>query len=309
MRHISIIGYGTSIGKRKLRFGNQQRHRIGEDQSHISLAIEAVERALRKGNLAIDDMDVIVFASAIGFQPIPCSAALISEKLEPARPIPCIDINTSCTSFVAAMDLISHAIAAGQYEKALIVTAEVPSIGLNEDQQESYELFSDAGAAFILSREESSQGILYAMQQTWSKGAHDTEIRGGLSNKPAQNYNADNRGDFLFDMKGKSALFLAMQSIQDFCRSFEKASGLKLKEMDLVIPHQASKALPMVMKKLGICQSRYLNKIEELGNMVAVSIPYLLCLALEEKHIHKEDRVLLLGTAAGLSINALALQF
>ena len=93
-----------------------------------------------------------------------------------------MDINTTCTSFISAFDTISYLIEANRYNKVLIVSSELASVGLNPKQKESYELFGDGAAAIVLSKSSSENtGIIYGMQQTWSEGAHATEIRGGLT--------------------------------------------------------------------------------------------------------------------------------
>ncbi len=309
MRKLKILGYGKSLGNRKYTFNNQERYRISEEQDHFSLAIESINKALKKADKTIDDMDVIVFASAVGFQPIPCSAALISEKLNTTKPIPCMDINTSCTSFVAALDTMSYLIDAKRYNRVLIVTAEVASIGLNKKQKESYELFSDAGATFIFEREENKNiGVLHGLQKTYIEGAHHTEIRGGLSSYPAIDHNVNNNDNYLFDMKGKSVLYLASVKISEFIKDFEKDSGYKFTDFDKIIPHQASNALPIIMKRLKVPKEKYINKIEQYGNMVAASIPFILCHSLENNVVKEGDTILLWGTAAGLTISSLVIK-
>ena len=61
------------------------------------------------------------------------------------------------------------------------------------------------------------------------------------------------------------------------------------------------------MKILKIGDSKYVNRVSEFGNMVSVSIPYMLCDLLETGRIKTGDKVLLCGTAAGLTCNILLL--
>lgn len=76
----------------------------------------------------------------------------------------------------------------------------------------------------------------------------------------------------------------------------------------MIVPHQASKALPFIMSRLGIPAEKYVNRVSQYGNMVSASIPYVLCALLEEGRIKEGDWVLLCGTAAGLTCNLLLLQ-
>jgi beta-ketoacyl-acyl-carrier-protein synthase III len=242
-------------------------------------------------------------------QPIPCNAALIHEQLAKGSNIPAMDINSTCTSFVTALDTMSYVIDAGRYRNVLIVSSDIASEGLNERQEESYELFSDGAAAFVISRTENkNQGVLDSIIRTYSEGAHSTEIRGGGTLRSAMKYRPEDRADYCFDMKGKSILSLSAKKLPELFREFEEKSGISCSELDMIVPHQASKALPFIMSRLGIPAEKYVDRVSQYGNMVSASIPYVLCALLEEDRIKEGDRVLLCGTAAGLTCNLLLLQ-
>ena len=310
MNHIEIIGYGTALPKNSIRFGNQTRYRISQGETQIDLAVEACQKALEKGKKDIRDIDCIVSASAVAVQPIPCTAALIHEKIALGTDIPAIDINTTCTSFITALDVFSYLIEAGRYEHVLIVSSEVGSLGLNSNQKESFELFSDGAAAVLLQKSsDPDKGVIYSMQRTWSEGAHQTEIRGGLTAYPPSEYRQETKEEFMFDMKGKEILSLVIKKLPKMMADFYTQSGLSAEKVDWVIPHQASRAMPLLMKKIGFSENQYSNIIADYGNMVSASIPFSLCKALEQKKIHERNTVILMGTAAGLTTNVLAMRF
>ena len=306
MRKLKIIGYGKSKGNQQISFDDQIRHRIDSSQSHFTLATDAIHIALERAELSINEIDAIIYAGAVGYQPIPCSAALICEQLHTKKPIPCMDINTSCTSFVSALDVMSYMVSEGRYNRILIVSADVASIGLNQNQKESYELFSDGSAAFIIERTDEERGVVFGLQKTWIEGVHDTEIRGGLTSFHPKMYSEATKPEFEFDMKGRKVLFLAAKKVPEFMEELEQTSGYKLSDFSMIVPHQASRALSMIMKRLGV--KNYIDKVQDYGNMVASSIPFILCEALENDQIKTGDTILLFGTAAGLSINGLIMK-
>ena len=78
--------------------------------------------------------------------------------------------------------------------------------------------------------------------------------------------------------------------------------------MDYIIPHQASRALPLVMEKLGVAENQYLNLVTDYGNMVSVSVPFALAYLLDHGLIKEGAIVYLMGTAAGMTVNMLALK-
>lgn len=81
------------------------------------------------------------------------------------------------------------------------------------------------------------------------------------------------------------------------------------REIGLVIPHQASRALGIIMPRLGFPEGTYADYVSEYGNMISASVPYTLCRTIEEGRVKRGDLVLLMGTAAGLTANLLLLRF
>ena len=308
MRKIQIIGYGVELPENTVSFNGQTRYRISGEENQISLAVSACEKALENTGIKIDDIDCIVSASAVGIQPIPCTAALIHEKIAKGTSIPALDINTTCTSFMTAMDTMSYLVEAGRYKRVLIVSCDVASRALNPKQKESFRLFSDGAAAFIIEKTEKETGVIDAMQKTWSEGAHSTEIRGGLSNLHPKNYSEETKEEFMFDMNGKTILSLSMKKIPEMMKEFLENNGMKISDIDMVVPHQASVAMPIVMEKLGVPKDKFINEVKEFGNMVSASVPLALAHGLESGKIKSGDIILLIGTAAGLTTNILLMR-
>ena len=307
--HIKIVGYGTQLPQNTVTFKDQTRYRVVEDEeTQLYLATKAIEKALQQAGLTIEDIDCIVSASAVGVQPIPCTAALIHELVAKGLSIPAMDINTTCTSFISAVSLMSHLLEAGEYRRILIVSSEVGSLGLNPQQKESFELFSDGAAALIFEVTDEDKGVIASLQRTWSEGAHDTEIRGGLTSFQPKEYSDSTKTQYMFDMNGKKILLLSARKIPEMFEEFQKKSGLRVKDFDYIIPHQASRALPMIMSNLGISKDQYLDIVREYGNMVSVAVPFGLCYALERGLIKEGDTIALMGTAAGMTVNMLALK-
>ncbi|ACV39603.1 3-oxoacyl-[acyl-carrier-protein] synthase III C-terminal domain-containing protein [Leptotrichia buccalis] len=308
MRRIQFKGYGIELPKNTVELKGQVRYRISEGESQISLAVSACEKALKNANITINDIDCIVSASAVGIQPIPCTAALIHEKIAKGTSIPALDINTTCTSFITALDTMSYLIEAGRYERVLIVSCDVASIALNPKQKESFQLFSDGAAAFVIEKTEKEIGVIDAIQKTWSEGAHSTEIRGGLSNFHPKNYSEMTKEEYMFDMNGKTVLSLSISKIPELMKNFLKNNGMKVSDIDMTVPHQASVAMPLVMQKLGIEKDKFLDEVKEFGNMVSASVPITLVHGLENGRIKSGNTILLIGTAAGLTTNMMLIK-
>lgn len=310
-RNVKLAGMGRALAGRVLTFGQDTRYRLAKGETLLDLAVLAAGRALQDAGLKIEDMDCMVCAMATPLQAIPCNAALVHERMAKGLDLPAMDINTTCTSFLSALDVMSCMIEAGRYERVLMISGDTASAALNPDQKESYELFSDGAAACVLERADQREdsAVLYSCQRTWSEGAHDTEIRGGCGLLPAFALNDENRSDYYFDMKGIKILKLCARKLPGFVEECLSEAKVRREEIRLVIPHQASKALKVIMPRLGFPEGAYVDRVSAYGNLVSASVPYALCEAIEEGKVRRGDLLLLMGTAAGLTVNFLLLRY
>lgn len=308
-RSCEIVGWGSVLPERTVRFGEAVRYRVRDGVSHLDMLADACERALAHAGITVDDVDLVLGASAAGIQPIPCTAALVWERLTLGGHAAAFDVNSTCTSFITALDVASRYLDAGDHRTILLFSGDVGTRFLNPAQPESHELFSDAAVAVVLRRgTRPDQGVLASRQRTWPAHAHDTEIRGGLSRSPAQEYAAADPADYLFDMDGRRALLGMMRVLPDFFADFHAQAGLGYDDITLWIPHQASAALGPMLDRLGIPEDRRIDEVEAFGNMVSASVPFMLTRALDAGRVGPGDTVVLCGTAAGLTANALALR-
>lgn len=309
MRSCEVAGWGTALPARTVRFGQDVRYRIEDGVSHLDMLVEACERALERAGVAADELDLVLGASAAGVQPIPCTAALVLERLTLSGQAAAFDVNSTCTSFITAVDVASRYLDAGDHETILVFSGDVGTRFLNAEQRESFELFSDGAAAVVLRRSRMpDRGVIASAQRTWPAYAHDTEIRGGLSRSPAQAYATADPADYLFDMDGRRALLGMMRVLPEFFASFHARSGIDHDDVALWIPHQASPALGPMLDRLGIPAERRVDEVSAFGNMVSASVPFMLARALESGRVGSGDTVILCGTAAGLTANILALR-
>jgi 3-oxoacyl-[acyl-carrier-protein] synthase-3 len=302
------ITFGTNLPKNFIEHKGNRRYRISGDETHLCLLVRSSLSALEKSGHTIKDMDCIIGASAVGLQPIPCTAALVHEQIASESNIPAFDVNTTCTSFLVALDIASAYIKSGRYKRALIVAGDVPSIALNPNETHSAELFSDCGVSAVVENGAEFE-ITYAKQLTYSKGAHLTEIVGGGTNLPSYQFSEEIKSKYQFAMKGKKAILTSIEALTAMIENIGNEAGMKISDFDLLIPHQASQSLGLVMRKIGVPTDKYIDIVTDYGNMVSASVPFAWNYALRNGRIKKGDKVLLIGTAAGLTLNAMILNY
>ncbi|MED4750762.1 beta-ketoacyl-ACP synthase III [Brevibacillus choshinensis] len=292
--------------------GVQVRHFVTNETSAQMGAI-AAQRALDEAGLVFSDIECLVCASGTSQQEIPCTAALIQEEMNQSKSgVPCFDINSTCLSFVTALDVLSWSLAMGCYQRILIVSTEISSVGLNWGHKESCVLFGDGAAAVVISRtpQDETSRILASRMQTFSDGAHYSEIRGGGTLIHPSEYANGREADFQFDMDGRKIFRLTSQLITGFVDQLLDTASVKKQDIGLVVPHQASgMAMRIMGNKLGFANSQMMNIIVNHGNVIAASIPMALHEAIVQEKVRRGDLLLLLGTSAGLSLGGLLLEY
>ena len=86
-------------------------------------------------------------------------------------------------------------------------------------------------------------------------------------------------------------------------------AGLDRAGVDLIIPHQASQpGLEHVRRLMGGDPTRVVDIFADHGNQIAASIPSALHCAWVDGRLAPGKTVLLLGTAAGISVSAMVLR-
>lgn len=287
-----------------------RRYSSGETVSEMATA--AAREALQMAGLQPSDLDAIIGASTSTLQAIPCTAAFVQRELgAPDGKSACFDINATCLGFIFALQTAAHLIAAGVYKNVLIFSSEKASFSRNPKQWESAVLFGDGAAAAIVTAAQPGEAstIWHSHLVTHSSGAELTQVIGGGTlhhpNDPATTPEMN-----MFDMDGPSVFKKAARLVPPFLDEFSRELGWKLQDFDQVIPHQASgHGLKLLSTRFGFRPERVFVHIRERGNCIAASIPLALTEAVQTGRIQRGQRVLLIGTGAGLSIGALALTF
>lgn len=289
-----------------------ERHYANSSETTVSMAAAAVSAALEQARLPVSALDAIIGASAGPQQAIPCTAALVQRELQaPEGQSICFDINATCVSFLLALQVAAQGIVAGLYRTVAIFSSEISSRSLNWQDPESSMLFGDAAAAAILraSTPAESGAIWHSAFATHSSGADYTTIRGGGTlhhpNDPATTPEMNT-----FHMEGPALLKQSARLLVPFLDRFFAQVGWERQEVDVIVPHQASNnGLNLLTRRLGFKPHQIVRNLEQRGNCVSASIPLAFSEAVANGAIQRKQRIVLIGTGAGLTLGAIALTF
>ncbi len=284
------------------RFDIKHRY-VNTGETVSDLATRAIQSALKNANLKPTDLDLIIMGNSMPEQPIPTTSILIHKKLGLEETgIPCFDVNSTCTSFLTALEIAMGFLQTGRYKRIAIVSADIGSKGINWKEVETAGLFGDGGAAAIVEIDPTkSSNISAFLTKSYSAGADCCEIKAGGSRYNVVTPPPD-QDDFLFTMKGRVVYKMASKLLPPFLDELFAQADLKISDIDWFVPHQASPlGMKHIIKGLGFPEEKTINIIQTHGNQVSASLPTTLHYCLQEK-AKKNDRILMIGTGAGLNI-------
>ncbi|MDX8430560.1 MAG: 3-oxoacyl-[acyl-carrier-protein] synthase III C-terminal domain-containing protein [Candidatus Algichlamydia australiensis] len=326
--NIELIGVGKYLPSRKVAasgIDNTLKTKLGwslnatgvkyrffsDGETSSEMGAKAINEAIKNTNISKFDFDALVSVGGTTQQPIPCTASLIAAQLGLRKGLIAFDVNATCLGFLVALDLLAKQISLGCYNRVALVASEIASEGLNWQQKESAALFGDGAAAVIIGPgKKGGSKIIASHFETYSEGVEFCQIRGGSAKLHAKYHSKENSSEYLFDMHGSSLFKLVMKKLPSFLKDLLAQANLALSDIDLVIPHQASlSALTLLRKRLGLSEKKFFINVHEHGNIISASIPLALHDALNQDRIQRGNKVLLLGSSAGVSLGGVVLEY
>jgi 3-oxoacyl-[acyl-carrier-protein] synthase-3 len=110
-------------------------------------------------------------------------------------------------------------------------------------------------------------------------------------------------------MDGFAVLRMVRGIDEDFLDELYPGLSKSLLDIDVVVPHQSSKVGLLMLQRFGWPEARVMQTLQWLGNCIAASIPATLYQAVREGNLYRGQKVLLVGTGAGLSIGGLVMTY
>jgi 3-oxoacyl-[acyl-carrier-protein] synthase III len=297
---------GQSPGWSERVVGVRQRP-VVTSESAIDLAVEASRRALAAARLEPTAVDCIIATGALPHQGIPATAVLIERRIGlDGSGIPAFDVNATCLGFVVALDTAGALITAGRYQTVLIVAADMPSRGTAWDAPAIKAHFGDGAAAAVVRRSaDPAAGVLAIAFETYSEGAEACQFRAfGSGLDPHADLDAFLEATW-FEMDGPLAFRVTARHLPELIGRVLAQAGVCLEQIAAVVPHQGSAmGIEHIRRHLGVPVERVVNLFAAHGNQVSASLPITLDIALETGIVGRGDLVLLVGSAAGITLGA-----
>ena len=282
------------------RSGIKERHILAEDQATSDMAIEAAKQALDDAGVGVDEIDLIVLATATPDTLFPSTSCWVQRGLG-ADHVPAFDISAACSGFLYGLILSESLILSGAHKRILLIAAESLSRITNWEDRATCVLFGDGAAAVVLEESSDDSGMT---SYYWAADGNLAELLlqpGGGSRVPISQEVVDQKNHFLA-MKGNEVFKHAVKRMGEAAEKAVEKAGLSKEDIAYLIPHQANiRIIKATGRRLGLPDEKVFVNIHKYGNMSCVTIPVALHEMKEAGKLKKGDNIVMVAFGSGFT--------
>jgi 3-oxoacyl-[acyl-carrier-protein] synthase-3 len=316
MMSLKIIGTGRGIPKRSVtndelsamvdtndewiysRTGIKSRF-ICTDESLTDLSVMAATAAIKKANINVNDIDLVICSTIGGDYATPSLACAVAERLEIVAPS--FDVNAACAGFIYVLDIASMYVDTNKAKNILIVCAEMMSKHADWTDRSTCVLFGDGAGACVVTKGDALKYI----KVTASPDLKLLNLKNGNGNSPF--VTIPEVAGFL-QMDGQEVFKFAVSSVEKGLSEALEKLNLVPEDIDYFVLHQANKRIiDAARTRLKQPEEKFPSNIERYGNMSSATILVLLDEMLDDGKIKKGDKIFMTAFGAGLTTGALVM--
>jgi 3-oxoacyl-[acyl-carrier-protein] synthase-3 len=303
--------YGVSAKWIKEACGVESRRKAESHEACSHLAIPAAKKAIESAGISPEEIDLIILSSMGSDFSSPPSSCLVQGAIGAVNAA-CFDMDCACLGYVWALQLGAQLLVDDRFKKILVVGSEVGSRIANFNDPNTFILLGDGAGAAVLSKGDGNSGILSSHFKTdgtkWDVAT--IKIAGSMYADTRKLPEGVKMADILFRMDGKKVYKFAVKAMSNAIAQVVQDAGLTLKDIKLVIPHQANfRILESAVRKVGLSNDQIFVNVHKYGNTGSATIAIALADAHEGGRIKKGDHVVLTGFGSGLSWGAILLRW
>ncbi len=284
--------------------GIRQRRIAAENETTASLAVDAALRALEMSRVKPSDLDLIIVSTSSPEHIFPATACLVQDRIGASK-AGAFDLSAACSGFIYALNLATQALRTGSIQNALIIGSETLSRMVDWQDRSTCILFGDGAGAFVLQAGEEQGGVISSVMRSDGSGGDLLTLLGGGSRYPASAETIKDKLHFI-QMNGREVFRFATRVMVQASQEVVEKAGMKLEEIDWIIPHQANlRIIDAALRGLHIPAEKCVINIERYGNTSTASIPIATCEAARDGRLKPGDKIVFVGFGAGLTWGAL----
>lgn len=325
VRNVKIIGTGSYTPEKVMtnkdiekfvktndewiykNLGIKERRIAATNQATSDLASKAGLRAIEDAGLSVNDVDLIIVATATPDRLAPSTAAIVQDKLKAYNAV-AFDISAVCSGFLYAMSVATQFIAAGVYDNVLIIGADTFS-KITDWKRRDCVFFGDGAGAAVVSSGNVNEGFQAFRLYSDGRGKWNFTIPGGGSEHPASKATIE-EGQHFFEMNGRAVYETATKVLPKAINKVLEDTGLSVSDIDYMIPHQPSiRILEKTSELIGLPWEKVMTNMEFYANTSGGTIPILLDETNKKGLLKKGDTILFAAVGSGWTYGASILRW
>ncbi len=259
------------------------------------MCIQAAKELITKATLDPSEIDLVLVATATPDMPVAASAAYVASEIGAVNAFG-FDIQAACSGFLYGMSTASAYIGSGNYNKILLIGADMMSSIVDYEDRATCIIFGDGAGAVLFEPNYEGLGLQDEYLRSDGIGRDFLSVQAGGSVLPASTKTVRNKQHFL-KQDGKTVFKYAVSNMSDAARALMNKNKLTQHNINYLVPHQANKRIiDAVAKRLNIEHSKVLMNIKHYGNTTAATLPLLLY---DYEHIFKKGDNLIFAAFGG----------
>jgi len=292
------------------RTGISERHIAAENESTSDMAVKAAQLAIKRADIAKEDIDMVLCATVTpDYFNMPSTACVISDKLG-IKNVQAFDISAACSGFVYLLSVAKAFIESGMKKNVLVMGAEKFSSIVDYTDRSTCILFGDGAGAAVISasdREEEKFIDLHASADGSYADFLVTPAPGSIN--PVSQKVIDEGLNFV-QMKGNETFKLAVKTLTKDVKEILAENKIDSDDIPHFIPHQANyRIIKAVGDALNMKEEQIVLTVHKYGNTSAASIPMAINDIWESGRLQNGELMLLDTFGGGLTWASALLPF
>lgn len=278
--------------------GIRTRHWAEPGALMSDLAATALRDAVAAAGLTVEDLRRVILVTSTGGDCIgPATANAVIHALGIDNRCDGFDVVNACMGFLTGFDLAARSVATGLFPVG-VVAVEMMSRYIRPEDPRPYLVFGDAAAAAVFGPGRPGEGILgvYA----GNDGGNGGTVYAEQSSRTRQVENVK------FAIPNSAMGRLVVDAIRGSARAVLDPCGADIADIEWILPHQPNGSmLDTIVETLGIDLARVVRVVDEVGSVVAASVPISLDRLMRTRQVRPGDRILMIGVGSGLAYGAI----
>lgn len=289
------------------RTGIKERHiQKGEGLGTSDMAVEAVNKLLKKTNTNPEDVELLICATVSPDMVYPATANIISDKAGIKNAFS-FDLNAACSGFMYSLLTASKYIESGLYKKIIVVGADKMSSIVDYTDRQTCVIFGDAAGAVMMEPNEEGLGIQDAITRSDGAGRVHLHQKAGGSLRPSSIETVTNREHYVYQ-EGQAVFKFAVSKMADVSVEIMERNNLTADDIAWLVPHQANlRIIDATARRMELDPAKVMINIQKYGNTTNGTIP--MCLYEWESRLKKGDNIILAAFGGGFTWGSIYLKW